>query len=124
VETTGDSFGNVAEGQPAIAEDGNGNMVGYCTSPFFPSLSSPSLFTAHLPITHPFFRSDSYGHQDDHTTEGWSNQISRIYLNSMFEFNLDTKEVVNLTSYSSSAHTSNSSTVLTNPVSRADGSLT
>lgn len=72
----------------------------------------------------PFFFADSYGHQDDHTTQGWSNQIDRIYLNSLFEFNLGTKQVTNVTSFSTAAKTSNSSTVLTNPVSRADGSLT
>ena len=26
------------------------------------------------------------GHQDDHTTEGWSNQVERIYLKSLIEF--------------------------------------
>ncbi|GAA6007118.1 hypothetical protein JCM10207_001514 [Rhodosporidiobolus poonsookiae] len=98
VETNGDNFGNVAEGQPTIVpgQGENGENVGYY----------------------------SHGHQDDHTTNSWSNQISRIYLNSMLQFDLGSKKVTNITSYSQDAHTSNSSTPLTNPLSRADGTLT
>ncbi|GAA6039319.1 hypothetical protein JCM8097_003264 [Rhodosporidiobolus ruineniae] len=97
VDADGD-IGNVAEGQPALVPGmgTNGENVGFY----------------------------SHGHQDDHTTEGWSNQISRIYLNTMVSFDMGNKKMTNITSYSSSAHTSNSSTPLTNPVSRADGTLT
>ncbi|GAA5864212.1 hypothetical protein JCM8547_001294 [Rhodosporidiobolus lusitaniae] len=97
VDTTGDTIGRVAEGQPAIVQGQgtNGENVGYY----------------------------SHGHQDDHTTQGWSNQIDRIYLNSMVSFDMGSKRTSNITSYSSAAKTSNSSTALTNPVSRADGTL-
>ncbi|GAA5891453.1 hypothetical protein JCM6882_004475 [Rhodosporidiobolus microsporus] len=98
VDTQGDDIGNVAEGQPAIVpgQGENGENVGYY----------------------------SHGHQDLHTTEGWSNQIARIYLNTMVRFDMGSKTMTNITSYSSAAQTSNSSTPLTNPVSRADGTLT
>lgn len=49
---------------------------------------------------------DSYGHQDDHTTEGWSNQIARIYLNSMVQFDLGSHTFTNITSVRSSHHRS------------------
>ncbi|GJN93507.1 hypothetical protein Rhopal_006564-T1 [Rhodotorula paludigena] len=98
VQTQGDEVGNVAEGQPAIVpgQGTDGDNVAYY----------------------------SHGHQDDHTTEGWSNQIARIYLNSMIQFDLGSRTMRNITSYSSNAQTSNSSTPQTNPLSRADGSLT
>lgn len=49
-----------------------------------------------------FANADSYGHQDDHTTEGWSNQIARIYLNSMVQFDLGSHTFTNITSVSTS----------------------
>ncbi|KWU41263.1 hypothetical protein RHOSPDRAFT_37209 [Rhodotorula sp. JG-1b] len=97
VQTQGDDIGSAAEGQPAIVPllgEGGDNVAYY-----------------------------SYGHQDDHTTEGWSNQIARLYLNSMVQFDLGSHKFTNITSYSSQAHTSNSSTPETNPISRADGTL-
>ncbi|GAA5985185.1 hypothetical protein JCM10908_002559 [Rhodotorula pacifica] len=97
VQTQGDQIGSAAEGQPAIVPllgDGGDNVAYY-----------------------------SYGHQDDHTTEGWSNQIARLYLNSMVQFDLGSHTFTNITSYSSEAHTSNSSTPETSPLSRADGTL-
>ncbi|GAA5825864.1 hypothetical protein JCM11251_000031 [Rhodosporidiobolus azoricus] len=98
IETSGDDVGNVAEGQPAIVpgQGENGENVGYY----------------------------SHGHQDFLTTNGWSNQIARIYLNSLVRFDMGSRQITNITSYSSAAQTSNSSTPLTNPVSRADGTLT
>ncbi|GAA5867629.1 hypothetical protein JCM3774_001536 [Rhodotorula dairenensis] len=97
VQTKGDEIDTAAEGQPAIVPllGQGGDNIGYY----------------------------SYGHQDDHTTEGWSNQIARLYLNSMVQFDLGSHTFTNITSYSSQAQTSNSSTPLTNPLSRADGTL-
>lgn len=97
VQSQGDDIDSAAEGQPAIVPllgEGGDNIAYY-----------------------------SYGHQDDHTTEGWSNQIARIYLNSMVQFDLGSHTFTNITSYSSQAHTSNSSTPETSPISRADGTL-
>ncbi|BGP42567.1 hypothetical protein JCM10450v2_006673 [Rhodotorula kratochvilovae] len=98
VETKGDRVGNAAEGQHAIVPGmgANGDHMAYY----------------------------SYGHQDDHTTEGWSNQVERIFLNSMIEFDLGSETMRNITSYSSNAMASNSSTPESNPLSRADGTLT
>ncbi|GAA5843313.1 hypothetical protein JCM9279_002058 [Rhodotorula babjevae] len=100
VETQGDEVGNAAEGQPAIVpnQGANGDNVAYY----------------------------SYGHLDDHTTEGWSNQVARLYLDSMIQFDLggSPPTMRNISSYSSDAVTSNSSTPESNPLSRADGSLT
>ncbi|KPV73878.1 uncharacterized protein RHOBADRAFT_54469 [Rhodotorula graminis WP1] len=94
----GDEVGNAAEGQPAIVPDQGtyGDNVAYY----------------------------SYGHLDDHTTEGWSNQVARLFLNSMIKFDLGSSTFSNISSYSSDAVTSNSSTPESNPLSRADGSLT
>ncbi|BGP19111.1 hypothetical protein JCM10213v2_007198 [Rhodosporidiobolus nylandii] len=98
VAETSRDIGNVAEGQPALVpgQGTDGENVGYY----------------------------SHGHQDDHTTSQWSNQIDRIYLNSMVQFDMGDQKFSNITSYSSAAKTSNTSTALTNPVSRADGTLT
>ncbi|GAA5820761.1 hypothetical protein JCM3770_005959 [Rhodotorula araucariae] len=98
VQTKGDPVGNAAEGQQAVVPGigTNGDHMAYY----------------------------SYGHQDDHTTQGWSNQVARIYLNSMVEFDLGSQTMRNITSYSSNAMSSNSSTPESNPLSRADGTLT
>ncbi|GAA5922899.1 hypothetical protein JCM1841_003775 [Sporobolomyces salmonicolor] len=97
VQTNGVRVGRVAEGCPAIvpAQGTDGDNVGYYFS----------------------------GHQDDHTTQGWSNEIARIYLNSMAKFDLGSKSWTNITSYSGDASTSNTSTPIT-PLNRADGTLT
>ncbi|GAA5898705.1 uncharacterized protein JCM6883_003397 [Sporobolomyces salmoneus] len=98
VETTGDNVGRTAEGSativPGLGTDGDN--VGFYFS----------------------------GHQDFLTTQGWSNQVARIYLNSMVEFDLGSKSMRNITSYSGSASTSNSSTPLSAPLNRGDGTLT
>ncbi|POY76409.1 hypothetical protein BMF94_0607 [Rhodotorula taiwanensis] len=97
VQTGGDKVGGAAEGQPAIVPllgQGGDNVAYY-----------------------------SYGHQDDHTTGGWSNQIERLYMSSMVQFDLGSHAWTNITSYSAKAHTSNSSTPETSPLSRADGTL-
>ena len=76
VQTQGDDIGSAAEGQPAIVPllgEGGDNVAYY-----------------------------SYGHQDDHTTEGWSNQIARLYLNSMVQFDLGSHKFTNITSVSPS----------------------
>ncbi|GAA5936076.1 uncharacterized protein JCM15063_002700 [Sporobolomyces koalae] len=98
IATTGDTVGRTAEGSttyvPGLGE--NGENVGFYFS----------------------------GHQDFLTTQGWSNQVARIYLNSMVQFDLGSKAMKNITSYSGSAHTSNTSTPLNTPLNRADGTLT
>ncbi|GAA5825789.1 hypothetical protein JCM5353_001428 [Sporobolomyces roseus] len=98
VETGGDQVGRTAEGSttfvPGLGE--NGENVGFYFS----------------------------GHQDFLTTQGWSNQIARIYLNSMVRFDIGSKAMKNITSYSGSASTSNTSTPLSTPLNRADGTLT
>ncbi|GAA5869395.1 hypothetical protein JCM16303_000454 [Sporobolomyces ruberrimus] len=98
VGTNGDDVGRTAEGSativPGLGE--GGDNVGYYFS----------------------------GHQDFLTTQGWSNQIERIYLNSMIRFDLGSKTMKNITSYSGSATTSNTSTPLSTPLNRADGTLT
>ncbi|CEQ41658.1 SPOSA6832_03417 [Sporobolomyces salmonicolor] len=58
-----------------------------------------------------------------YSTQGWSNEIARIYLNSMAKFDLGSKSWTNITSYSGDASTSNTSTPIT-PLNRADGTLT
>ncbi|GAA5946615.1 hypothetical protein JCM3765_000319 [Sporobolomyces pararoseus] len=98
IETKGDVVGRTAEGSAAIVPGSGegGDNVGYYFS----------------------------GHQDFLTTKDWSNQVARIYLNSMIEFDLGSKTMRNITSYSNSASTSNSSTPLSTPLNRADGTLT
>ncbi|KAM0750944.1 hypothetical protein T439DRAFT_343057 [Meredithblackwellia eburnea MCA 4105] len=98
VPTTGDTITRSAEGSTALVPGAGsgGDAMGFYFS----------------------------GHEDDHTTYQWSNQIARIYLNSMVTFDLGSKVVKNITSYSSTASTSNSSTPEINPVYRADGTLT
>ncbi|KAK4047347.1 hypothetical protein OIO90_006206 [Microbotryomycetes sp. JL221] len=64
------------------------------------------------------------GHLDDHTTEGWSNQIARLYLNSMVQFDFDTLRMTNITSYSNNATSGANSQPEIPPVHRADGTLT
>ncbi|BGP26831.1 hypothetical protein JCM10295v2_005792 [Rhodotorula toruloides] len=97
VQTQGDQVGYAAEGQPAIVPGlgANGDNLAFY----------------------------SYGHQDDHTTQGWSNQIARIYLSSMIQFDLGSQTFKNITSFSGSGNTSNASTPESNPLSRADGTL-
>ncbi|GAA5880857.1 hypothetical protein JCM1840_003301 [Sporobolomyces johnsonii] len=97
VQTSGDRVGRVAEGCPTIvpSQGTDGDNVGYYFS----------------------------GHQDDHTTQGWSDEIARIYLNSMAKFDLGSTSWTNITSYSTDGSTSNTSTPIT-PLNRADGTLT
>ncbi|KAK4699310.1 hypothetical protein P7C70_g6953, partial [Phenoliferia sp. Uapishka_3] len=67
---------------------------------------------------------DFSGHEDFLTTHGWSNEIARIYLNSLVTFDMGSHEVKNITSYATNAATSNTSTPESTPVYRADGTFT
>ncbi|GAA5836726.1 hypothetical protein JCM3766R1_007002 [Sporobolomyces carnicolor] len=98
VETNGEVVGRTAEGSATIVPGlgQGGDNVGFYFS----------------------------GHQDFLTSQGWSNQVARIYLNSMVEFDLGSKTMKNITSYSGAASTSNTSTPLSTPLNRADGTLT
>ncbi|KAL8280709.1 hypothetical protein RQP46_007032 [Phenoliferia psychrophenolica] len=97
VPTTGDTITRAAEGSTAVVPSGGtSDNMGYYFS----------------------------GHEDDHTTHGWSNEIARIYLNSLVTFDLGSHAVTNITSYATDASTSNDSTPEINPVYRADGTFT
>ncbi|KAM0786676.1 hypothetical protein ACM66B_002123 [Microbotryomycetes sp. NB124-2] len=98
VETTGDRVTNPAEGAPAVIGGGGsgGDNVGVYFS----------------------------GHLDDHTVENWSNQIARLYLSSMVQFDLGNQRMTNITSYSNNATSGANSQPEIPPVHRADGTLT
>ncbi|KAK4049578.1 hypothetical protein OIV83_004076 [Microbotryomycetes sp. JL201] len=98
VETTGDRVTNPAEGAPAVIGGGgtNGDNVGVYFS----------------------------GHLDDHTVENWSNQIARLYLSSMVQFDIGNERMANITSYSNNATSGANSQPEIPPVHRADGTLT
>ena len=72
VETNGEVVGRTAEGSATIVPGlgQGGDSVGFYFS----------------------------GHQDFLTSQGWSNQVARIYLNSMVEFDLGSKTMKNITS--------------------------
>lgn len=61
------------------------------------------------------------GHLDDHTVEGWSNQIARVYLDSLVSFDLGSQTFTNITSFSSNATSGGNSAPESAPVHRADG---
>lgn len=61
------------------------------------------------------------GHLDDHTVEGWSNQVARVYLDSLVSFDLGSQTFTNITSFSSNATSGGNSAPESAPVHRADG---
>lgn len=97
VQTSGDNIARVAEGAAALAP-GNAS-------------AEPSFY---------YFG----GHLDSFTTQGWSNQIDRVYLNSMIQYDQAASSWTNQTSYSGSGSSSANSTVETAPLLRADNTLT
>lgn len=97
ISTTGPAVSNVAEGSTTVVSNPGKASVGYYFS----------------------------GHLDTHTTNGWSNQIARVYLNSLLAFDLTTSTYNNITAYSNSGNASTSTaTPEIAPVYRADGTLT
>ncbi|KAI5477155.1 Kelch-type beta propeller domain containing protein [Pseudohyphozyma bogoriensis] len=98
VETTGDTILRAAEGSTAVAPliGTNGENMAYYFS----------------------------GHEDDHTVNGWSNQVPRLYLSSLVQFDLGSLATKNFSSYSATGSVSNDSSPEINPTYRADGTLT
>ncbi|KAK9900561.1 hypothetical protein P389DRAFT_14601 [Cystobasidium minutum MCA 4210] len=64
------------------------------------------------------------GHIDSYTTEDWSNQTPRVYLNSMIEYDQSSNSWNNHSSYSNTASVTSNSTVEVSPLLRADSTLT
>merc|ERR1712093_98235 len=64
------------------------------------------------------------GHLDSYTTEGWSNQIPRLYLDSIVEYDAAGRSWTNHSTSSGSGQASANSTTETTPLLRGDSTLT
>lgn len=99
MQTRGDTVLRVAEGSSAVIP--------------------PEQGTSSQPVFHYFG-----GHLDSFTVPGWSNQVERVYLNSMIEYDGASSTWTNRTTYGNSASVSANSTVESAPLLRADATLT
>jgi len=99
VQTRGDTVLRVAEGSSAVIP--------------------PEQGTSAQPIFHYFG-----GHLDSFTVPGWSNQVERVYLNSMIEYDGASSTWTNRSTYATTASVTANSTWESAPLLRADATLT